>query len=100
MSGFGKNVGDLDQKAFQATIMDLINRGKLGVDSEDDTEFTKTTFLTVKSTDGLERYEKGLVNSYLIKRVKEEFPNHSVDGEEESLKEFKLLVEAMGTEQQ
>ena len=62
MGGFGKNVGDLDQKAFQATIMDLINRGKLGVDSEDDTEFTKTTFLTVKSTDGLERYEKELVD--------------------------------------
>ena len=62
MSGFGKNVGDLDQKAFQATIMDLINRGKLGVDSEEDTEFTKTTFLTVKSTDGLERYERELID--------------------------------------
>ena len=62
MSGFGKNVGDLDQKAFQATIMDLSDRGKLGVDSEDDTEFTKTTFLTVKSTDGLERYERELVD--------------------------------------
>ena len=62
MGGFGKNVGDLDQKAFQATIMDLINRGKLGVDSEEDTEFTKTTFLTVKSTDGLERYERELID--------------------------------------
>ena len=50
MGGLTKNVGELDQKAFQATIMDLINRGKLGVDSEEDTEFTKTTFLTVKST--------------------------------------------------
>ena len=62
MSGFGKNVGDLDQKAFQATIMDLINRGKLGVDSEEDTEFTKSTFLTVKSMDGLERYERELID--------------------------------------
>lgn len=62
MSGFGKNVGELDQKAFQATIMDLINRGKLGVDSEEDTEFTKTTFLTVKSMDGLERYERELID--------------------------------------
>ena len=42
--------------------MDLIDRGKLGVDSEDDTEFTKTTFLTVKSTDGLERYERELID--------------------------------------
>ena len=62
MSGFGKNVGDLDQKAYQATIMDLINKGKLGVDSKEDTEFTKTTFLTVKSTDGLERYERELID--------------------------------------
>ena len=62
MSEFGKNVGELDQKAFQATIMDLIDRGKLGVDSEDDTEFTKTTFLTVKSTEGLERYERELID--------------------------------------
>jgi uncharacterized membrane protein len=42
--------------------MDLIDRGKLGVDSEDDTEFTKTTFLTVKSTEGLERYERELID--------------------------------------
>lgn len=62
MSWFGKDVGDLDQKAYQATIMDLIDRGKLGVDSEDDTEFTKTTFLTVKSLDGLERYERELID--------------------------------------
>ena len=61
MGGF-KNVGELNKNAFQATIMDLIDKGKLGVDSEEDTEFTKTTFLTVKSTEGLERYETELIN--------------------------------------
>ncbi|AMK15240.1 DUF2207 domain-containing protein [Methanobrevibacter olleyae] len=62
MGGLSKNIGELDQKAFQATIMDLIDKGKLGVDSEEDTEFTKNTFLTIKSTDGLERYEKELID--------------------------------------
>ena len=62
MGGFGKDIGDVDQKAFQATIMDLINRGNLGVASEEDTEFTKSTFLTIKSTEGMERYERELVN--------------------------------------
>lgn len=61
MSGM-KDVGDLKQEAFQATIMDLINRGNLGVGSEEDTGFTKSTFLTVKSTDGLERFERELIN--------------------------------------
>lgn len=62
IGGFGKNIGELDQKAFQATIMDLIDKGKLGVESEEDTEFTKSTFLTVKSTEGLARYEKELIS--------------------------------------
>ena len=61
MESMSKDVGDLNQEAFQATIMDLINRGKLGVDSEDDTEFTKTTFVTVKNTEGLERFEQELI---------------------------------------
>ena len=62
MESMSKDVGDLNEQAFQATIMDLINRGKLGVDSEEDTEFTKTTFLTVKSTDGIERFESELIS--------------------------------------
>lgn len=66
MGGMGKDIGKLDQKAFQATIMDLIDRGKLGVSSEDDTEFTKSTFLTVESTEGLARYETELIN--ILKR--------------------------------
>ena len=61
MESMSKDVGDLDQEAFQATIMDLINRGKLGVDSEEDTEFTKSTFVTVKNTDGLKRFEKDVI---------------------------------------
>lgn len=62
MESMSKDVGDLNQEAFQATIMDLINRGKLGVDSEEDSEFTKSTFLTVKNTDGLERFESELIS--------------------------------------
>ena len=61
MESMSKDVGDINEQAFQATIMDLINRGKLGVGSEEDTEFTKTTFLTVKNTDGLERFERALI---------------------------------------
>ena len=61
MDSMSKDVGDLNEQAFQATIMDLINRGKLGVDSEEDTEFTKSTFVTVKNTDGLERFERELI---------------------------------------
>ena len=62
MESMSKDVGDLNQEAFQATIMDLINRGKLGVDSEDDTEFTKSTFVTVKNIEGLQRFERELIN--------------------------------------
>ena len=62
MESMSKNVGELNQQAFQATIIDLINRGKLGVDSEEDTEFTKTTFLTVKDTEGLLRFERELID--------------------------------------
>ena len=61
MESMSKDVGDINEQAFQATFMDLINRGKLGVGSEEDTEFTKTTFLTVKNTDGLERFERALI---------------------------------------
>ena len=61
MESMSKDVGDINEQAFQATIMDLINRGKLGVGSEEDTEFTKTTFLTIKNTDGLERFERALI---------------------------------------
>ena len=61
MESMSKDVGDINEQAFQATIMDLINRGKLGVGSEEDTEFTKTAFLTVKNTDGLERFERALI---------------------------------------
>ena len=56
-----KNVGEVNQQGFQATIMDLIDKGKIGVESEQDTEFSKTTFLTLKSTEGLERYERELI---------------------------------------
>lgn len=62
MESMSKDVGNINEQAFQATIMDLINRGKLGVDSKDDTEFTKTTFLTVKSVEGIERFERELIN--------------------------------------
>lgn len=62
MGSMTKSIGNLDQKAFQATIMDMINKGNLGVDSEDDTEFTKTTFLTIKSTEGLKDYELELID--------------------------------------
>ena len=67
MIGSGlKDVGSLNQEAFQATIMDLINRGKMGVSSEEDTEFTKTTFLTIKDTSGLKRFEADVIN--ILKR--------------------------------
>jgi uncharacterized membrane protein len=61
MESMSKDVGDINEEAFQATIMDLINRGNLGVDSEEDTEFTKSTFVTVKNTEGLKRFENELI---------------------------------------
>lgn len=67
MESMSKDVGDLNEQAFQATIMDLINRGNLGVGSEEDTGFTNSTFLTVKNTEGLKRFEKqliGILNTY------------------------------------
>ena len=67
MESMSKDVGDLNEQAFQATIMDLINRGNLGVGSEEDTGFTHSTFLTVKNTEGLKRFERqliGILNRY------------------------------------
>ncbi|MBR5502876.1 MAG: DUF2207 domain-containing protein [Methanobrevibacter sp.] len=66
IGSFTKSVGKVNEEGFQATIMDLINRGKLGVKSEQDTDFTKTTILTVKSTEGLEPFERQVIN--ILKR--------------------------------
>lgn len=61
--GFGKTVGTPNMDGFQATIMDLINRGYLGVSTEDNGN-KKKVFLEIKdkSRNDLYSFEKHVIN--------------------------------------
>lgn len=62
MSGMSKDVGKVDKKGFQATIMDLINRDKLGMEIAYTNKKRPVSLLTVKSTDGLKDFEMELID--------------------------------------
>ena len=70
MGGTFKDVGLVDTKAFQATIMDLINRGKLSVETEINEKNKQRTYLVAKSTDGLADYESDLIS--ILRRYEED----------------------------
>jgi len=61
--GFGKTVGTPNMDGFQATIMDLINRGYLGVSTEDNGN-KKKVFLEIKdkARNDLYSFEKHVIN--------------------------------------
>jgi uncharacterized membrane protein len=61
--GFGKTVGTPNMDGFQATIMDLINRGYLGVSTEDNGN-KKKVFLEIidKPRNDLYSFEKHIIN--------------------------------------
>lgn len=61
--GFGKTVGTPNMDGFQATIMDLINRGYLGVSTEDNGN-KKKVYLEIKdkARNDLYSFEKHVIN--------------------------------------